>query len=222
MWRWFVALVALAFSTSLSAQTIRDDIEPPINSPAVASVGDRIYEKSHLTVIPAYVVDTAFSGKNIFAHVVISPGDKFIRIPSKATLKACRSPTVNAFLRKLYDACLYDDDGDGTFDRFGGNEVQGGKRLPQPIPYKPSEFVNPTSDSLKQTVIYLGSTSETLRLSYREFVNDMARPAFTEEYTFPLGSSFPQPISFKGVKVTITAIDGDGLHYSLTSIPTTP
>lgn len=219
--KWIVALAAVTFSTALAGQTIRDAIEPPINSPAVASVGDRVYEKSHLTVIPAYVVDMAFSGKNIFARVVITPGDKFIRIPSKATLKACRSPTVNAFLKGVYDACLYDDDGDGTFDRFGGNEVQGGKKLTQPIPYKPSEFVSPTSDSLKQTVIYLGSTKDTLRLSYREFVNDMARPAFTEEYTFPLGAAFPQPISFKGVKLTVTAIDGDGLHYFVTSVPMT-
>lgn len=215
----FLAVVALAVSSSLSAQVIRDDVEPPINSPAVASVGDRVYEKSHLTVIPAYIVDAAFSGKNIFARVVISPGDKFMRIPSKANLKACRSPSVDAFLKKVYDACLYDDDGDGTFDRFGGNEVQGGKKLPQPMPYRPSEFISPTSDSIKQTVIFLGSTKDTLRLSYREFVNDMARPAFTEEYTFPLGPTLPQTISFKGVKLLVTAIDGDGLHYSINSVP---
>lgn len=177
-----LALAALAISSSLSAQTIRDVIEPPVNSPVVASVGEQIYEKSHLTVIPAYVVEKAFSGNNIFAHVVVNPGDKFVQIPSKSKVKACRSLSVEAFLKKLYNACLYDDDGDGTFDRFGGNEVQGGKRLPEPMPYKLSEFVSPNSDSIKQMVIFLGTTKDSLRLSYREFINDMARPAFTEEY----------------------------------------
>jgi hypothetical protein len=216
----FIVLAALGLSTPLAAQTIRDSVVPTLGTPAVVSVGDTVYEKSHLTVLPAFVVDQSFSGKNVFARVTVSPGDKFVQIPSKSNLKACRSPSVDAFLKKLYDACLYDDNGDGTFDRYGGNEVQGGKRLPTPMPYKPSEFINPTSDALKQTVIFLGSTKDTLRLSYREFINDMARPAFTEEYTFPLGTTFPQTVSFKSVKLSVTSIDGEGLHYSIVSVPT--
>jgi hypothetical protein len=216
----FIVLAALGLSTPLAAQTIRDSVVPTLGTPAVVSVGDTVYEKSHLTVLPAFVVDQSFSGKNVFARVTVSPGDKFVQIPSKSNLKACRSPSVDAFLKKLYDACLYDDNGDGTFDRYGGNEVQGGKRLPTPMLYKPSEFVNPTSDALKQTVIFLGSTKDTLRLSYREFINDMARPAFTEEYTFPLGTTFPQTVSFKSVKLSVTSIDGEGLHYSIVSVPT--
>lgn len=215
----YIAFAALALSTSVCAQAIRDSVVPSVGAQTVASVGETIYEKSHLTVLPAFIVEQAFSGKNILATVTIASGDKFVQIPSKSHLKACRSPSINAFLRKIYDACLYDDDGDGTFDRYGGNEVQGGKKFPQPIPYKASELINPTSDSIKQTVIFLGSTKDNLRLSYREFVNDMARPAFTEEYTFPLAATFPQPISFKGVRLSVTAIDGEGLHYSIISAP---
>lgn len=215
-----LALAAVVLSTALPAQTVRDSITPPLGTPSVASVGDTVYEKSHLTVFPAFEVDQSFSGKNLFATVTVSPGDKFIEIASKAKLKACRSTSIKAFLEGLYNACLYDDDGDGTFDRYGGNEVQGAKKLPRPMPYKPAEVISPTSDSLKQTVIFLGSTKDSMRLSYREFVNDMARPAFTEEYTFPLVATFPQPIAFKGVKMSVKAIDGEGLHYSITSVPT--
>jgi hypothetical protein len=218
--RRFIVLASFGFTTPIAAQTIRDSVVPTLGTPAIVSVGDTVYEKSHLTVLPAFVVDQSFSGKNVFARVTVSPGDKFVQVSSKSNLKACRSPSVDAFLKKLYDACLYDDNGDGAFDRYGGNEVQGGKSLPTPMPYKPSEFINPTSDALKQTVIFLGSTKDSLRLSYREFINDMARPAFTEEYTFPLGATFPQTISFKSVKLSVTSIDGEGLHYSIVSVPT--
>lgn len=108
-----------------------------------------------------------------------------------------------------------DDDGDGKFDRVAGNEVQGGKRLDHPIAYMKSEYIDTAPGSLKQVVIYLGSTKDTLRLSYREFVDDMARPAFTEEYSFPLDSKFPQPIGFKDVKMIVSGIDAAGLHYTL-------
>lgn len=199
---------------------MRDKVFPAIGSPATASVGDTVYEKSHLSVLPAYTIDEEFSGKNIFARVNLSAGDKFVEIPTKANLKACRSASMDDFLRKLYNACLYDDERDGSFDRFGANEVQGGKKLPHPIPYKTTELIQPTSDSIRQVVIYLGSTKDSLRLSYREFINDMARPAFTEEYTFPLTDKFPQTIAFKGVKLAVAATDGEGLHYTVVSTPT--
>lgn len=216
---WAFAMGSGMLSVSTAAQTAHDQVRPEIGTAAVASVGDPVYEKSHYSTLPAYVVDDSFSGKNVFAHVIVTRGDRFMAIPSKAKLKACRSPTIEAFKSRLYNACLYDDDGDGAFDRFGGNEVQGGKKLPRPIPYRSSEFVQATADALKQTVIYLGATKDTLRLSYREFVNDMARPAFTEEYTFPLRETYPQPVSFKGVKLSVTAVDGEGLHYTVTAAP---
>ncbi|MBB5985619.1 hypothetical protein [Sphingobium lignivorans] len=172
-----------------------------------------------MTIIPAYVIDSGFSGKNVFATVTVAPGDKFIAIKSKTKLKACRSPNLEAFFNGVYDACLYDDDGDGSFDRYGANELQGGKKLKNSIPYRASEFIEPTSDSIKQQVIFLGSTKDSLRLSYREFINDMARPAFTEEYIFPLETAFPQIIGFKGVKLTISAINRAGIHYTVDSTP---
>ena len=215
-----VALMALLLAAPTSAQEIRNSVMPVIGVEAVASVGDTVYEKSHLSVLPAYTINESFTGKNVFATVTIFPGDKFIKISSKSFLKACRSPSIEAFAHKLYDACLYDDDGDGTFDRYGANEVQGGKKLPHPIAYKASEFIQATSDSVKQVVIFLGSTKDSMRLSYREFINDMARPAFTEEYTFPLAATFPQPVAFKGVKLSVTQIDGEGLHYKVISTPT--
>jgi hypothetical protein len=210
---WLFLAATLFLNASASAQTMRDAILPAPGSPAIVPVGDVVYEKSHLLVLPAYTVSEDFSGKNMFATVVISAGDRFMMIPSKVIMKACRSASIEDFQRRTYNACLFDDDGDGRFDRYGANEVQSGKKLPHPISYKLTEFVQPASDSIKQTVTYLGSTKDVLRLSYREFVNDMARPAFTEEYTFPLISTFPQTFAFKGVKLRVSAIDGEGLHY---------
>lgn len=211
--------MAILLASPAMAQEVRDSVSPAIGKDAIASVGEPVYEKSHYTAVPAFVIADSFDGHNLFAHIVLMPGQHFIQIPakngSKVAVKACHAATYESFQRKLYDACLYDDDGDGTFDRYGGNEVQGGKKLPHPFAYKRSDYIEPTPDALKQIVTYLGSTKDTLRLSYREFVNDMARPAFTEEYTFPLGASYPQPVAFKGVHLTVTGVDGAGIHYRI-------
>jgi hypothetical protein len=205
----------LIISGAANAQEIRDREMPERGAPAVVSVGDTVYEHSRLSVVPAYEVLEGFDRKNVFARVIVTPGMKFIRIDSKSKLKACTAASLEAFVQKLYSACLYDDDLNGTFDRFGANEIQGGKKLTPPIAYRAAEFVQPTNDSVKQIVIFLGSTKDSVRFSYREFINDMARPAFTEEYTFPLAESYPQTIAFKGVKLSVSAIDGEGIHYSL-------
>lgn len=211
--------IALVLASPAFAQEIRDKVVPTIGTPAVAAVGDPVYEHSRLSVMQGYEISEGFTGKNIFATVTVVPGEKFLAIQSKAALKACHAASFEAFAQKQYDACLIDDDGNGTFDRYGANEVQGGKKLSKPLAYIKTDVAQPTADSIKQTVTYLGATKDTLRLSYREFINDMARPAFTEEYSFPIGATFPQKVAFKGVKLNVTAIDGEGIHYEVTAAP---
>lgn len=195
------------------AQEMRELVKPSKGIDSTASVGNTVFERSKYRAMEAVEIDRRVQAKIIFARVDLMPGTQLMKIESKTKFKACAAATMEAFSAKLYSGCLMDDDGDGKFDRVAGNEVQGGKKLDEPIAYKPSEFVDLAPGSLKQTVIYLGSTKDTLRLSYREFVNDMARPAFTEEYTFPLATTYPQPVAFKDVKLTVTGIDGAGLHY---------
>jgi hypothetical protein len=54
-----------------------------------------------------------------------------------------------------------------------------------------------------------------LRLSYREFSNNMARPAFTEELTIPISKTYPQDVAVKLVKLRIHSIDGLGMRYEI-------
>jgi hypothetical protein len=58
-----------------------------------------------------------------------------------------------------------------------------------------------------------------LSLSYREFSDDMARPAFTEDLSVPMGATFPQPIVVKGQRFIVHKIDGTGLTYQLSPKP---
>lgn len=202
-------------SATASAQELRDSVTPSVGLDATATVGSTVYQRDHYRVLPAYTLTEPVVAKIIFARVDLPAETRLLPIESKTKLKACAVGSIEQYRAKIYQGCLMDDDGDGKFDRVAGNEIQSGKKLDHPIAYKQSEYVEPSPESVKQVVIFLGSTKDTLRLSYREFVNDMARPAFTEEYTFPLSPSFPQPVAFKDVKMEVTGIDGGGLHYRI-------
>lgn len=215
MFKHIAATLLLISATSAVSQEMRDTVTPAVGAPATATVGSTVYQRDHYRVLPAYTIAEPVVAKIVLARVNLPADTRLLRIESKTKLKACAVASIEDYRNKLYQGCLMDDDGNGTFDRVAGNEIQGGRKLDHPVAYKNSEFIEPSPDSVKQVVIFLGSTKDTLRLSYREFVNDMARPAFTEEYTFPLSATYPQPVAFKDVKLTVTGIDGAGLHYIL-------
>jgi hypothetical protein len=193
---------------------LKQGTTPSTGVETVAAVGNPVFERFKYVAAPAYEITEPVVAQIIFAHVDIPAGAKLLPIASGTKLKACYVLSAEAYIRKAYSGCLMDDDGDGTFDRVAGNEVQGGKKLPSPVPYHATDVALATStQNFKQVVTYLGAANGTLHLSYREFMNDFARPAFTEEYTFPLGSSYPQPIAFKDVKLTVLGIDGAGIRY---------
>jgi hypothetical protein len=88
-------------------------------------------------------------------------------------------------------------------------------KLKVKVPYSLKRIVVDTSESFKQVILYQGATSDTLRLSYREFKDNMARQAFTEELTIPLDKTFPQDIAVKAVKLRIHKINGLGMTYEV-------
>jgi hypothetical protein len=109
---------------------------------------------------------------------------------------------------------------DGAIDRVSFNDVAGAKDVLPPVSYAivPVEIgVNPRlgeGEDFKKELIFTGATADTLMVTYREFVSDLARPAFAEQLTIPLSKSFPQRIAVKGHVFMITAIDGMGMHYT--------
>ena len=75
------------------------------------------------------------------------------------------------------------------------------------------EVAGEGGNNFRKLIIYSGVGDGTIKFSYREFTNDMARPAFTEELTLPLGKSFPQDVAIKDQVFTLISLDGMGLTY---------
>lgn len=91
--------------------------------------------------------------------------------------------------------------------------------LPSPVAYEPEPYVDTPGDkgTFRQQLSFLGVSGSTLRLNYREFSNDMARPAFTDEVTFTLSGSFPETIAYKDVVIDVLGISNAGMRYVVKS-----
>lgn len=169
------------------------------------SVGTVVHEYSRTYTFTATVPDIQMKGGQWLIPLLVEAGTPMYPVATKSKFKACVSQ----------GPCGLDDDGDGTFDRMAQDDVAMALKLKTKVPFHTQRMTVEKPESLRQIVVYSGATKDTLRLTYREFMSDMARPAFTEDLTIPITEKFPQDIAVKQVRLRIHSIDGLGMSYEV-------
>ena len=110
--------------------------------------------------------------------------------------------------------CLVDVSDKGYFTHYG--LYLSGKvfDLPEEIKYEmtldPAVFVE---DSFKYVVLYQGVTDNKVKISFREFYEDRARPAFSQDIYYDLDPSGKAIIGFKGLRIAIEEATNFGVRY---------
>jgi hypothetical protein len=214
-----LASFAAVAPTALAAERkVGQKPEPGVET--TVTVGSSMYERFNMVAVgtPRLRDDLEVS-LGIQGKIVIPSGSKLI-VERAKPLKACTESEetyVDRFVGPRGAACLYDNDGDGAFEKASAaNVMLTDKKLKTPAPYDVRDApADPDSDYFRNTLTYLGSTGGVLRVSYREYSHDMARPAFTEELTFPLSGTFPETIAWRDTKITVLGLDASGLRYRL-------
>jgi hypothetical protein len=115
-------------------------------------------------------------------------------------------------------ACFLDKGGAGAFDlvKAAPGMVWFEKKLELPIRYEQGELQVPRPDSKKYEILYQGISAKTLRLAYREYVNDFARPAFFQDVSYEI-TQFPVDITFRTVRISVLSADNSGIRYKVLS-----
>lgn len=103
-----------------------------------------------------------------------------------------------------YEVCLYDVDNDYKFDKAGATMNGLYTDLNKKIAYK-IENTEPIykEDSFKYEVLYQGKKGNTIKISFREFKDNVARPAFTQDIEYKLNKDGSTTIGFKGLRVNV-------------------
>lgn len=68
----------------------------------------------------------------------------------------------------------------------------------------------------KYELLYQGFSRNTLKLVYREFNNDLARPAFFQDASYDV-EKFPITVTFRTVRIEILSADNNQLVYKVLS-----
>jgi hypothetical protein len=73
----------------------------------------------------------------------------------------------------------------------------------------------PHKTNLKQEFIYNGKVNNAYKFTYREFTNDYARPAFTQDLQYDLNDG--SIIGFKGLRIEILLANNNIIRYRVLS-----
>jgi hypothetical protein len=80
---------------------------------------------------------------------------------------------------------------------------------------KPSETVSKTAGYINFEVVYSGISNDTINLLYREYTpEDMARPAFTQNVSYNMGT---QPIRFRDIVMNVDEATNDHIRFTVTA-----
>ena len=211
-----VALFSFApFTVGQSAAQTQNIVSTPeVGVETLISAGGDIYSYVRVYTINGARIETDTKAGDWLLEDKLPKGTVLVPVATSKKFKGC-IPYPNTFDAK--GPCLIDDDGDGTLDRHSRDEITLFRKVKEPVPYTlvPISIAQP--DSLKRTILYQGATADSLRFSYREFKDDMARPAFTEELSIPR-EPFPAMIMVKNLQIEVLSVSGMGLRYRVVKV----
>jgi hypothetical protein len=205
---------AIALSSGTLAQEERLISEPEIGTSNTAVAGSPLYSFYRVYTTSGAKLGADTKAGNWLLEEKVPAGTELIPVKTSKAFKAC-VPIANTLSPD--GPCFIDDDGDGLFDRQGPDEVAPFRKLKKPTPYSLTSVSVMRSDTLKTVVLYQGADASSLRFSYREFTNGIARAAFTEELSVPR-ESLPAMIMVKNLQIEVLGVDGMGLRYKVVKV----
>ena len=103
----------------------------------------------------------------------------------------------------------------GAFEAF--HSVNGVVVTRAPIPQETrlerAKLSQSDAAGFRQELLYNGKSGDMIKVLYREFRNDMARPAFSQELTYDLSES--DIIGFQGVRIRVLKTSNVEITYSV-------
>jgi hypothetical protein len=213
-------LIATIAALCLAVPTLAQDLSvvtvPEIGVETTVAAGGDVFSYAHVYTIDGYKTNVPSRPSGWFGLGAQDvPADTML-VPVY-TSRAAKGCVPFAGTLEANGPCFIDDDGDGTFDRTAADKATTANKLKAPLPYSASKISISREDSFKRVVLFQGATSDSLKFSYREFKNDMARPAFTEELSIPR-EPFPAMIMVKNLQMEVLGVSGMGLRYRIVQV----
>lgn len=226
-----------ASSVSLAAERVAPPTErivkvskyflsPQIGEVAVAEVGETLYREGAQTKSTRFKAVLKGPARSAMdnGYILSAPkgagGDMLMRGPGQLPM-LCFMTTASGIGKIFGDknvvGCFVDIDGSNTFKKATFPNYAGMFAMDSPVEYEftTSETLQESQGDFYVEVLYQGISKGEVKISYREFSNGIARPAFTQDITYEIEKNGPTTIGFKGLRLKVLSANNQRIEYIL-------
>jgi len=183
-------------------------------------VGETMYRGMYRTSLQHLTASTEKvargTGESLALYVPAHTSGPLLKTPDKGLNSLC---VPGAFKNTSFagDVCLVDQAGSGVFDTATQMGYDRTFTLNNPIPYKVETVVKTTDGmpAVQNAVLYQGTSKGAIHISFREFSNDLARPAFTQDIAYDLSKDGTAVIGFKGLTINVVKATPTDITYTI-------
>ena len=112
------------------------------------------------------------------------------------------------------NVCLLDTKNKSMFTHYTIKDKPEIFELDKPFYY--NQVSNEVSqDSFRYIILYQGKINNKIKISFREFKDDIVRPAFTQDIEYELNSNGTTTIGFKGLRINVIKATNVDITYSV-------
>ena len=204
-----LALSGCAIPVSNYVPTSRDISEPPTGAVAVSNVGDEMLKQGRFSEHDALVLSIE---SKVGWSYTLSPGVYLKRGQDQENQYFMPGPPPDgghvdkAPLADPWRAIAVRSSEPGACIVTASNLV-----VCSPIPYTIEKRAVLTQNSFQQTLIYSGKSGNKINIGYREFSNNAARPAFSNNVDYDLSES--KLIGYKGAQLEVIEATNQLIRY---------
>ena len=219
----FFVLGLLAIAVPLTAvirqPQVRVGETPEKGVVSEVTVGEALYSKFDYTEYYGAKLTETYESKFMLGMISVPRGLLLYEHQGKPQPQYCSRQQLYRRSDLNDVVCFRDLNRDGAFEeirvpslRFGG----WAKIKTAPVPYEEAVDLEQTR-GFRQELLYQGVAGSSLSISYREFSDNFARPAFQQDLQYTLAPSGETEIAFKGARITVLSATNTTLQYKVVS-----
>lgn len=186
----------------------RTDISnPPVGEVVTKNLGDKLLEHGYITTQKALIVEEEMT--SLFYDIPVKEykqtgyDEKGFYFEPWGVIKAAIADPFSGLTvqhKDSSDVCV--------ITVFNSTSCIEGK-------FRIDDVTSVESPSFTQTLIYTGKVGNKVRFAYREFSNNMARPAFSTEIEYDLSDS--KVIGYQKAKLEVYEVTNTSITYKVIS-----
>ncbi len=211
-----IAIMACIFSACASFELTRSykrgqSVE--LGEVVSATIGEVIFSSYDYIIVPIARPSRNIQGGTWSGRPYVPKGTSLIGGISNGIETFCTN-------HQGYNAAFQDCDQDGRFEvaymKNALGQLVNKTIFDEPVAYSKGEIPQ-NAGGFKYELLYQGISDKVLNITYREFSNNLARPAFQQDLKYTLNNNSPTEIAFRSVKIKVYSADNQSIRYEVLS-----